>query len=168
MLVSLIVAQDERGAIGVGNRLPWRLSSDLKRFKAITMGHAVIMGRKTWESIGKPLPGRTNIVITRRRGFRAPGAQVVSSLEEALDLARAADENEAFVIGGGDIFALALPLADRLYLTRVHTTVIDADTFFPPYDLSGWARLEQTHVPAGEQDEYATTYEVWAKIGQFA
>lgn len=164
MLVSLIVALDENGAIGVGNKIPWHLSSDLRRFKAITMGHAVIMGRKTWESISKPLPGRSNTVITRSRGFRAPGAQVVPSLEEALELARSARESEAFVIGGGEIFALALPMADRLYLTRVHTTVPNADTFFPLIDLSGWARQEQIHVPAGEQGEHASTYEVWVRL----
>lgn len=130
--ISLIAACSENRVIGNGGKIPWHLADDFRRFKACTMGHPIIMGRKTHESIGRPLPGRTNIVITRDRGREIFGCTVVSSLTEAIEKAREIDADEIFVIGGGQIYLEALPQADRLYLTLIHA-IIDGDTFFPEY-----------------------------------
>lgn len=131
--LSLIVAMTESRVIGIENRLPWSIPEDLKRFKKITLGHPIIMGRKTYESIGRVLPGRTNIVITRERAYRVEGGAVVHSFEEALQWAKRSDgASEIFVIGGAEIFRLALPLAQRLYLTEVHWP-FEGDTFFPDF-----------------------------------
>lgn len=157
MIVSLLVAMDERGGIGLRGGLPWRLSADLKRFKTLSMGHHLIMGRKTWESIGRVLPGRTLIVVTRNHKYRASGCLVAYSLEEALALAESRGEGEAFVIGGGEIFTLALPLADRIYLTNVHA-VVEADVFFPEFDLSEWRVVDQVEQAPNEVNQYPFTY----------
>ncbi|OGK37971.1 hypothetical protein A3F03_00830 [Candidatus Roizmanbacteria bacterium RIFCSPHIGHO2_12_FULL_41_11] len=138
MVISVIAAISENRAIGKNNQLLFRIPEDLKRFKTITSGHPVIMGRKTFESIGQPLPGRTNIVVTHDRNFHAQGLIVVHSLQEAIKSAFAkatADKKEIFIIGGASIYAQALPLADKLYLTIIHTTVKDADAFFPDYSV---------------------------------
>jgi dihydrofolate reductase len=134
-LVSIIVATDERGAIGRDGGLPWRLPDDLRRFKALTMGKPVVMGRKTWDSIGKPLPGRHNIVVTRATGLSIEGATVVSSLEAAI--AAAGDVPEVCIIGGAEIYRLALPFTDVIHLTRVHAAVA-ADTYFPELAAAEW------------------------------
>jgi dihydrofolate reductase len=157
VIVSLLVAMDERRGIGIENRLPWRLSADLRQFKALTMGHHLIMGRKTFESIGRPLPGRTSIVVTRNPAFLPKGCLLANSLESALDLARARGEDEAFVIGGGQIFARALPFADRIYLTQVHATG-KADVFFPEFSLEDWVELNSYEHPADEKNEHAFTF----------
>lgn len=129
--LSLIVAMTEARVIGVNNHLPWSIPEDLKRFKQITLGHPIVMGRKTFESIGRPLPKRTNIVITRDRAYRVEGGAVVHSFEEALEWARKCEgADEVFVIGGSEIFKLALPLAWRIYLTEVRWP-FEGDTFFP-------------------------------------
>src|SRR5690606_3178604 len=128
------------GVIGRDNALPWRLPADLKRFRRITIGHPIVMGRRSYEAIGRPLPGRTNIVVTRRADYTAPGCTVVHSLEEAL--ARAAASPEAFVIGGAQLYAEALPRAYRLYLTRVHAE-IPGDTLFPAVDWASWREIER-------------------------
>jgi dihydrofolate reductase len=141
-LVSIIVATDERGAIGRGGGLPWHLPDDLRRFKALTMGKPIVMGRKTWESIGRPLPGRHNIVITRQAGFAAPGVTVVASLDDAL--LAAGDVPEVCIIGGAEIYRLALPRTDLIHLTRVQA-VVDADTHFPALAPGEW-----DEVPVGE------------------
>ena len=154
MILSLIVAMDESGGIGYLGKLPWRLAADLKRFKQITMGHHLIMGRKTYESIGKALPGRETIVITRNLDFKAEGCQVVHSLDEALHVAESKVDQEAFIIGGGEIFAQALPRADRIYLTIVHARV-PADVFFPEYDPSKWEIIETQRVEADQDNQYA-------------
>ncbi len=140
MIVSLIVAMDEQGGIGRDNQIPWRLSTDLRRFKQITMGHCIIMGRKTYTSIHRPLPGRTSIVITRQNNLQTPtGVICVNSLEDALLTAKNLGETEAFIIGGAEIFQQSLPLADQIYLTRVHAHV-QADTFSPSSSLpTGWS-----------------------------
>jgi len=148
---------DEMGGIGKDNRLPWHLSSDLKRFKQLTLGHHLLMGRKTYETIGRPLPGRTTIVITRNPQYQAAGCLVAPSLEEALGLARENGETEAFIAGGGEIFTLALPLADRIYLTRVHAQV-EADVFFPPFSLEGWRQIETIEQPADEKNDYPAKF----------
>jgi dihydrofolate reductase len=132
---SLIVARAANGVIGKDNGMPWHLPADLAHFKRTTMGRPVIMGRRTWESIGRPLPGRRNVVVTRSAGFTAPGAEVVGSLEEAWRVV--ADAEEVFVIGGGQVYAEALPGADRVYLTEIGEA-IDGDTRFPDLDPAEW------------------------------
>ncbi|NKB83561.1 dihydrofolate reductase family protein [Brucella grignonensis] len=160
-IVSIIVAAAENGVIGRDNDMPWKLSTDLKRFKALTLGKPVIMGRRTWESIGRPLPGRPNIVVTRDAAFTAEGVQVVGSLEDAIDLGRrlAAELNvdEVCIIGGGNIYAQGLPLADVVHLTRVLAT-IDGDTYFPDIDSEVWQAVSVENVPAGEKDSHPTCY----------
>ena len=152
--VSLIAALARNRAIGRDNRMPWRLPEDLKRFRRLTMGHAVIMGRKTFESIGSALPGRNNIVITRSRDWTAPGCTVVHSLEAALSAA--GDSKEAFVIGGAQIYALALPLARRLYMTEIDRD-FDGDAFFPEVDRSSWREVsrERRASEGAESFDYA-------------
>lgn len=137
MILSLIAAAAENGVIGAGNALPWRLPADLRRFKALTLHHPVIMGRKTLESIGRALPCRRNLVLTRASGFFFPGVEAVGSIEEALELC--SQEIEVFVIGGAQIYAQALQFADRIYLTRIHRT-IPGDAYLPEWD-SGMFRL---------------------------
>lgn len=134
-MISIIVAVARGGVIGGQNKLLWHISEDLKRFKALTSGHPVVMGRKTWESLGRPLPNRTNVVITRDRDYKADGATVVDSLGEALAMFPAGDE--VFVIGGGEIYCQAMELADRLYITYVDADY-SGDTFFPEVDLHVW------------------------------
>jgi len=157
VIISLVVAMDEAGGIGKMGKLPWRLSADLKRFKNLTWGHHLIMGRKTYESIGRALPGRTNVVITRSTTFEAEGCLVAGSLAAALRMAEERGEQEAFVIGGGQIFAQALPVAQRLHLTRVHAR-LDCDVFFPPLDEMEWVELERSLHPADDKNEYPATY----------
>lgn len=131
--ISILVAVSKNGVIGKDGKLPWHISEDLKRFKALTTGHPIIMGRKTWESIGsKPLPNRTNIIITRDKKFKAMGGEVAHSVEEAIELAKKMEKEEIFFIGGGEIYKLVLPLTDRIYLTLVEEEV-NGDTFFPNY-----------------------------------
>jgi dihydrofolate reductase len=163
MIVSLIVAADEAGGIGIDNGLPWRLPDDLKRFKALTMGHHLILGRKTWESIGRPLPGREMIVLSRQPGYQPEGCRMAGSLEQALEMARSMGESEVFVIGGAKVFAQALPLADRLYLTRVHAR-LPADTYFPAMDLNAWRLYHHETHPADERHPYAFTEHVYERI----
>ena len=157
MIISLIVAMDENRAIGVQNRIPWHLPDDLKRFKSLTMGHHIIMGRKTYESIGKSLPGRTMVVITRQQDYQAENCMVVHSLSEAIQLARERTETEAFIIGGGDIFKQSLDLAERIYLTIVHTTV-QATIFFPEIDESAWIEIESAHHPSDQKHKFSFTF----------
>jgi dihydrofolate reductase len=140
MTVTIIAALARNGIIGRGNRMPWHISEDLKRFKALTMGHPVVMGRKTFESIGKALPGRENIVITRTHDFTAAGCRVAHSLEEAL--AAASGAAEVFVIGGAEIYALALPQASRLQFTEVDASV-DGDAYFPDFERSAWREVSR-------------------------
>ena len=140
MTVTIIAALGQNRVIGKDNRMPWHIAEDLRRFKALTLGHTVVMGRKTFESIGKTLPGRDNIVITRSHAFTAPGCRVVHSLAEALTAAQLA--GEVFVIGGAEIYALALPLADRLQLTEVDAA-IDGDAYFPDFDRSAWREVSR-------------------------
>ncbi len=131
--ISAIVALSSSDrSIGKNNELLWRISGDLKRFKQLTMGHPIIMGRKTYESIGRPLPGRTNIIVTRNKDYSAPGCMVVTTTDEALAQARQVDDEEIFIIGGGEIWNLTMPQIDRLYITLVHSP-ITGDIFFPDY-----------------------------------
>ena len=139
MKISIIGAMGEDRVIGAGGKIPWHLPADLRHFKEVTMGHPVVMGRKTFASIGKPLPGRTNIVITRNSDYRADGIETAPSLPAALALAARTGADEAFILGGGEIYALALPLADTLYITAVHGSFPDGDAFFPEIDPGEWA-----------------------------
>jgi dihydrofolate reductase len=157
VIISLLVAADEDGGIGVENRLPWRLSSDLQMFKKLTMGHHLIMGRKTYESIGRALPGRTSIVITRNLDYQADGVRVAHSLPEALEMAQDAGEDEAFIIGGGEIFFQALTIAHRIYLTRVHA-MVKADVFFPVLELEEWEEKHSEFRSPDEKNEFPFTF----------
>jgi dihydrofolate reductase len=151
MRLSLVVAVARNGVIGRDNRLPWRLPDDLAYFKRVTMGHPVVMGRRTWQSIGKPLPGRTNIVVTHDPAFQAPGCVVAHSLEEAWRAAGGADE--ACVIGGTSLFAETLPLADVIHLTEVEADV-EGDTYFPGFDRSAWTETEVERHAADARHAY--------------
>jgi dihydrofolate reductase len=163
MSVSLIVAVAENGVIGRDGQLPWHLSSDLKRFKRLTMGHALVMGRRTFESIGRPLPGRESFVLTRREDFQPEGVHVVRDLATALD--RAAAWGEVFVTGGAEVFREALPLAGRIYLTRVHADV-DGDVTFDDPPRSAWRLVERSEHEADERNSYATSFEVYERRGR--
>jgi len=140
--LSIIVAVSENNVIGKNNQLIWRISEDLKRFKSLTMGHHIIMGRKTWESIGRPLPGRVNVVVSRNSDFSAEGVTVVDSLAKAIEFAK--KDSELFVVGGGELYRQALPLAKKLYITRVHKE-FEGDTFFPEIDDKVW-RVESEEI----------------------
>ena len=147
MRVSIIVAMSSNGVIGRDGQLPWHLSADLRRFKRLTMGHHLLVGRRTWDSIGRPLPGRTMLVLTRDPEWRADGATRVGDLDEALGLARAAGDDELFIGGGAAVYRLALERADRLYLTEVLAEV-EGDTHFPSWDRSAWREVEsEEHQP---------------------
>jgi dihydrofolate reductase len=159
LIISLLAAMDERRGIGWKGTLPWRLSSDLKRFRELTMGHHIIVGRKTFESIGKPLPGRTMIIVTRTPGLQVEDCLVVHSVEAAIELARSRGESEVFVCGGAEIYAQALPRADRFYLTVVHA-VVEADVFFPEWEGMGWVERQSSDHEADEKNQYATTFRV--------
>jgi dihydrofolate reductase len=148
------------GVIGRDNALPWHLPEDLRHFKALTRGKPVLMGRRTFDSIGKPLPERINLVLTRDRGWRAEGVVVVHSVGEALERAHAAPELAG--IGGADIFRMLLPLASRIYLTRVEAE-IPGDTAFPPVDLSQWVELDSRKFAADERNAYDMTFMTWER-----
>ncbi len=163
MRISIIVAMAQNGVIGRGLALPWRLSADLRRFRTLTTGHHVIMGRRTWESINRQLPGRSMIVVTRQQDFDpccpdATDLHVAHSLPQALDMARRAGESEAFVIGGRSLYAEALPLADRFYLTRVLADVT-GDVYFPDVDWSRWRCVASENHPADDKNDHAMRFE---------
>ncbi len=161
MLISAIVAVSSNNVIGRDGHLPWHLSADLKRFKAITTGHSIILGRKNYEDIGRPLPNRTNYVLTRNASFEAPGCIVCASLEAALEAARAAGEMECFIIGGAAVYREAMPLVQKLYFTRVESDV-DGDVFFPKWG-EGWSLESEESFPADEKNDFATTFQVWSR-----
>ena len=166
--VVLVVAVADNGVIGRDNGLPWRLSSDLKRFKALTVGKPVVMGRKTFLSIGKPLPDRPNIVVTREPDFRAEGVIVVGSVEAALatarEEARRCGADEIMVIGGTDIFTQTMDLADRLEITHVHSSP-EGDTHFPAIDPMLWRQTASTDVPAGPRDDAGMSFVTYRRVG---
>jgi dihydrofolate reductase len=162
MRISCIAAMSENGVIGRDGGIPWRLPADLARFKKTTMGHAIVMGRRTWESLGKkPLPGRRHVVITRRKGYSVPaGVDVVASFEEALERLRG--EDEVFVVGGEKVYAAALPVADRVYLTVVHAE-IDGDTRFPDPELRGFRFVSEERHEADGTNPIAHTFRVYER-----
>jgi dihydrofolate reductase len=160
-VIALVVARAENGAIGVGGDLPWRLSTDLKQFRKVTLGKPVIMGRRTFMSLLRPLDGRANIVLTRNAAFVAPGAVMAYNLEEALDVARKEAANagvdEIMVIGGDDVFRAVMPLAKRIYLTEVHARP-HADTWFKDFNLNDWRELSRERHEPGPKDEYPFSF----------
>lgn len=156
--IVIVAAVAENGVIGRDNAMPWRLASDLRHFRSLTMGKPVVMGRRTYLSLGRPLPGRTNIVVSRNAAFSAPGIVVAGTFDRALEVARGdalrRGTGEVMVIGGTDIFTQCLPLADRLEITHVHARP-DGDTFFPAIDTSRWRVRTRSAHPVGPQDEFA-------------
>ncbi len=165
MITSLVVAASTNNVIGKDNKLLWTLPNDMKFFKNTTWGMPVVMGRKTFESLGKALNGRTNIVITRQTDFAAEGVKVVSNMDDAMIAAADADAKEIYVIGGGEIYKQALPIAHRVYITRVHT-VIDGDTFFPELPTRDWKLLSRLDFKADAKHAYDYSFEVWERIPQ--
>ena len=162
MRISIIVAAAQNRTIGRDGDLPWKLSSDLKRFKKLTMGHHIIMGRKTFESIGRLLPGRTTVVITRQEAYTVPdGGLVAHSLDEAITLAK--DDDEAFIIGGAQLYDAAFPRADRLYLTTVEAEV-EGDTHFPEWQADNWTVISDEQFPADERNDFSTRYRVLERL----
>jgi dihydrofolate reductase len=160
-MLTIIAAASENNALGKDNQLLWHLPEDFKRFKTLTSGHYIIMGRKTFESFPKPLPNRTHIIITRQPNYQAPeGCVVVSSLEKAMELCPA--NEEAFVIGGGEIYQQALDVVDKIDVTRLHTT-IDADTFFPEIDTNIWKLVFEEFHPKDEKHNYDFTFLTYVK-----
>ncbi|WP_338731695.1 dihydrofolate reductase [Mangrovimonas cancribranchiae] len=160
--LTIIVAAGEDNAIGKDNDLIWHLSDDLKRFKKLTSGHHIIMGRKTFESFPKPLPNRTHIVITRQHGYKAPeGVVVVNNLEDALDAAK--NDDQPFIIGGGQIYKQAMSLADKIELTRVHDTFENADTFFPEINLNEWKETSRNRHEKDEKHKHAFSFITYIK-----
>ena len=157
MILSIIAALDERRGIGIDNRIPWHLPGDLSRFKKLTMGHHLILGRKTYQSIGKPLPGRKMIVLSRDLEFKLERSRVAASFQDGLKIAHDAGESEAFVIGGAEIYQLALPIADRMYLTQVHTTS-QADVYFPEFDPENWLKICEQEFPGDQANPLGHTF----------
>ncbi len=156
--LAIVVAAAENGVIGKDGRLPWLLPDELRLFKAITFGHTIVMGRKTWESIGRPLPGRRNVVLSRQEGYAAPGAIVLPDFASLTELSP--DEPPFFVIGGAALFAAALPLARELHLTRVHANP-EGDTFLPAIDFARWQLIEEKSHERDERHQHAYTYQHW-------
>ena len=167
MTLSIIVAAARNGVIGRNNALPWHLPEDLRYFKRVTMGKPIVMGRKTFESIGRALPGRTNIVVSRQPGYAPEGLRVVASLEEALalaeDIALIDGAEELMVIGGAEIYRAALPLARRLYLTEVDADV-DGDAFLPPIDWGEWREISRQRVEANDGNPYPYSFVVYERL----
>ncbi len=163
MRISLVVAMDRNRAIGKGNDLPWRLPDDLKRFKALTLGKPILMGRKTADSLGRALPGRINLVLTRSGRVPFEGMQAVASVGEAQEIALASGAEELCVIGGAEIYALTLPLTDTLHLTHVDTEVEDADAFFPSFDADDWQVVAREAHAADAKHAYAFEFVDYAR-----
>lgn len=162
MQITLVVATDEAGAIGNDGELLWHLPNDLKRFKQLTLGHPILMGRKTYASIGRPLPGRPNWVLTRDAQFEEAGVEVVHDADAALEQLAAAGVSRVMVIGGGEIYRQLLPCADTVELTRVHAVMPQADTHFE-WPLGGWVCTESDAQPADERHAYPYTFETWER-----
>lgn len=163
MKITLIAAMASNRVIGKDNDVPWKLPPDLKRFQRLTMGHVLLMGRKTYESVGRPLPGRTNLVVTRQEGFAPEGVHVARSLEEALVWAKQTGESELFVAGGAEIYRQTLPVADRLQLTRIEEE-FPGDAYFPEYDETEWVLVEREDHEPGDGAPFAYSYQVFDRL----
>ena len=162
MTISFIVAAAENNAIGKDNKLPWHLPTDMRYFKNVTWAMPVIMGRKSFEALGKPLGGRQNFVVTRNKNWKANGVNVVHTIDQAITLALQTDTKEIFITGGAEIFKAALPLADRIYLTRVHG-IFEGDSFFPELSLNEWKMVSNRECRADEKNAYALSFQVWER-----
>ncbi|MCF5883491.1 type 3 dihydrofolate reductase [Aeromonas veronii] len=162
MKISMIAAMAHDRVIGKDNQMPWHLPADLAHFKRVTLGKPVLMGRKTFESIGRPLPGRRNLVISRNPGYQAEGIEVVGSVEAALELLAGSSVEELMVIGGGHLYAEMLPSADCLYLTRIDLAV-EGDTRFPAFDDGQWQRVDCESHPADEKNPHPYSFEIWQR-----
>jgi len=162
VVISFIVAASENNVIGKDNKLPWCLPTDMRYFKNITWGMPVIMGRKSFESLGKALKGRTNIVVTRNKNWKAEDTRVVQTIDHAITAAAETDAKEIFIIGGAEIFRSALPTADRIYLTRVHGN-FDGDAFFPEMELGEWKLISNRDCEADNKNPYAISFQVWER-----
>lgn len=163
MRISIIVAASENNVIGINNLLPWRLPTDLKYFKATTLGKPIVMGRKTFDSLGKPLPGRPNIVITRQADYHPEGAYVVSSIEEGIEKARSFGGDELFITGGSQIFEQAWAKVDRIYLTRVYA-MVHGDAFFPQIDGGEFELVSDERHEGDEKNQYPFSFQIWERI----
>ena len=161
-MISFIVAVDENNLMGKGLELPWHLPNDMKYFKNQTWGMAVVMGRKTLDALGKPLQGRQNIVITRNKDWKPEGTQVAHSLDEAIEKAKETGAAEIFIIGGAEIFKMALPAANRIYLTRIHHQ-FEGDVYFPQIPTNEWQLVKSHFSAADEKNKYNHTFEVWER-----
>jgi dihydrofolate reductase len=161
-MISLVVAASLNNAIGKDNQLLWHLPNDLRFFKNTTWGCPVIMGRKTFESVGKPLPGRTNIIVTRQENWSAQDTITAFGLDQAIEIANSCGCNDIFIIGGAEIYKIALPLAHRIYLTRVHTN-IEGDAFFPELDSAHWKMVTEHQHAADEKNIFATSFQLWER-----
>ncbi len=161
MKLAIIVAMDKQGLIGKENDLPWKLSADLQYFRKVTMGKPLIMGRNTHESIGRPLPGRKNIIVTTNKDYQAEGCFVVQSLEQAF--IACGDAEEAMVMGGASLYEQLLPQADKLYLTHVHAE-LEGDTWFPKWEKSSWQEINREDHPADEKNQYSYSFVVYERI----
>jgi dihydrofolate reductase len=160
MTLSIIVAMASNRTIGINNTLPWRIPEDLKRFKALTMGHHIIMGRKTFDSIGKPLPGRTTVIVTRSRDLKVEGCLIAHSLEEAI--AAGAGDKEIFVVGGAELYAQAMPLADKLYLTEIQQNV-KGDAYFPEFARDEWIEVSREKCSQDEPQPLDYHFVTWRR-----
>jgi dihydrofolate reductase len=163
VFISLVVAAATNNAIGKDGTMPWHLPNDLKHFKNVTWGMPIIMGRKTFDSLGKALPGRKNIVITRQKDWKAENAVAVKSIEDALFVAGETDAKEAMIIGGGEIYKLVFPKAARIYLTRVEAEP-EADTFFPVINGDEWHLMSQKNFEADEKNAFNYSFQIWERI----
>ncbi len=161
-MISLIVATSLNNAIGKANAMLWHLPEDFKFFKNTTWGMPIIMGRKTFESIGKPLSGRTNVIITSNRDWQAEGTITVANINEAIKAAETTNAKEIFITGGGEIYKQTMPMADKIYRTLVHTE-IDGDTFFPEIDESIWGKVFEKNVAADEKHKYDMSFQTWER-----
>ena len=157
-MLSIIVAMSENRVIGRDGALPWHLPADLKRFKQLTMGHAIVMGRKTYESIARPLPGRRSIVLSRNADYRPVGVDVVANLQEALK--QTDDQQEVFVIGGSSLYQMALPVADRIYLTEV-ATKLEGDVLFPEFDRNEWQLVDSLPAEIDEKSSLSFCFKIF-------
>jgi dihydrofolate reductase len=162
MTISFIVAVSENNVIGKNNQLPWQIPRDMKYFKNVTWAMPVVMGRKTFEALGKPLNGRTNIVVTRNKDWKKNGVQTVQSIDQAIVLAAKTDAKEIFIIGGAEIFQAAMPSADRIYLTLVHEN-FEGDAFFPEIKQEDWKLASNRDCEPDERNPYALSFQIWER-----
>lgn len=160
-MITMIAAAAENNELGKDNGLVWHLPDDFKRFKKLTSGHYIIMGRRTFDSLDKPLPNRTNVVITRNKNYKKEGAIIVHTMEEALKISE--EDSQPFIIGGGEIYKMGLPVADKIELTRVHGTFDDADTYFPEFSKEKWKLISEVEHGKDEKHKYSFTYETWVR-----